>query len=367
MTPILVSIALLLANALFVAAEFATIAARRTRVEAMVEGGGSRPRAALAAMRELSLTLSASQLGITAASLGLGAVAEPAVAHAFEGLLAGWIEVPDRLLHTISLAVALTIVVFLHMVIGEMVPKNIAIAEPESTALWVALPMRAFTNVFRPAIAALTAIANSVLRLMGVEPRDELATARTAGEIASMLSESQREGLIGPTEHRILVQALDFRDREVGTLMVPRHRVVSIDTSTSVAGAERVVRETGHSRIPVLGDGPDDVRGFIHAKDLLRVDPSDRLKPLPSELIRRMPVVRETAKLNNVLVRMRHTRTHFALVVDAGRRPAGIVTLEDVLEELVGPIRDEHDIGRKPAAARRQRARRRVRRRTRKG
>jgi CBS domain containing-hemolysin-like protein len=159
-----------------------------------------------------------------------------------------------------------------------------------------------------------------------------------------MLAASHAEGVLDPARHDLMVQALDFRDREVGTLMVPWDQVVKIEKSTTVAGTERTVRESGHSRVPVLNSGPEDVLGFVHAKDLLRISPEDRSKPVPDELIRPMLVLRQTAKLNQALIRMRHTRTHFAVVTDGLRRPVGIVTLEDVLESLVGPIVDEHDV-----------------------
>ena len=334
------AVALLLANAVFVAAEFAFIAARRTRLEQLAEDGDRRAAAALGTVRELNFTLSGAQLGITMASLALGAVGEPAVAGLLEAPLG--VFLPEAAVHGVAVVVALALVVFLHMVLGEMVPKNIAIAAPERSALLLALPMRAYTTVFRPAIRLLTALANAGLRLVGVEPRTELATAHTAEELAAMLAVSRREGLVEEFEHRLLSGALGFPQRTVGSVMVPRERVVAVGAGSTAAAVERVVLDSGHSRLPVHGVSPDDVLGFVHAKDLLTVEPAARSRPLPPRLLRRMLVVDADRTLGQLLLAMQRNRLHFALVREDGRT-VGIVTLEDVLEELVGDIRDEHD------------------------
>lgn len=333
---------LLAANAFFVAVEFALIAVRRTRVEQLAAAGDVRARMTERSIRELSFMLSASQLGITMASLGLGFVAEPAVAALLEGplVLAG---IPESASHSLAFVLALTIVVFLHMVLGEMVPKNIAIARPEQSALWLVLPMRVFTTVFRPLILLLNNLANGGLRLLRVEPRDELVAAHTAGEIAGMLSASHQEGLLEEVEHQLMTGALGFSDRQVGTVMVPRQQVVAVRAGASVEQIERLLVDSGHSRIPLYGRDLDDVVGFIHAKDLLELGPGARRRPVPVHLLRRMLVVPESRTLQQVLLAMRRARCHFALVVGADGSTAGLVTIEDVLEELVGDIRDEHD------------------------
>jgi CBS domain containing-hemolysin-like protein len=342
MAALLAAVVLLAANAFFVAAEFALVAARGPRMEQLAEAGDSRARAARRAIKDLSFMLSAAQLGITMASLGLGFVAEPAVARLLEGPLhaAG---VPSAASHTIAFVVALSIVVFLHMVLGEMVPKNIAIAEPEQSALWLARPMRAYTLTFRPLIRALTAMANAVLRLAGVEPADEIVVAHTGDEIAGMLAASRREGLLEEEEHRLMSGALGFATRPARDVMVPRRAVVAVGAGAPVERVERVVVESGHSRLPVFGRDLDDVLGFVHAKDLLELPVGARRRPLPPELVRRMLVVPDDQELQALLLSMRRARLHFALVVAPGGRTAGIVTLEDVLEEVVGEIRDEHD------------------------
>ena len=333
---------LLVLNGFFVAIEFALIAARRARLESLADAGSARASAALRSIKELSFMLSAAQLGITLASLLLGYVSEPAVAHLFEGPLhdAGLSESTTQ---AVAFAIALTIVVFLHMVVGEMVPKNIAIAEPDRTALWLALPMRWFTTIFRPLIVVLNATANGIVRLFGVEPTDELSEARTGEEIADMLAVSRREGLLEEVEHRLMTGALGFPVREVSTVMVARDEMVAVPANATVEAIEQVALQSGHSRILVTEGDLDRVLGFVHAKDLLAVAPSARQRRLPNRAIRRMLVVPTSRTLQQLLVAMRRARIHVALVVDGAGRTAGVVTLEDVLEALVGDIRDEHD------------------------
>jgi len=328
---------LLVANAFFVGAEFALIAARRTRMEQLADEGVTRARVALASMRELSLMLSAAQLGITMASLGLGFLAEPSVAQLLDGPLHA-VGLSDSAAHSTAVVIALVIVVFVHMVVGEMVPKNIAIAEPERTALALAVPIRAFVAVFRPVVHLLNLAANAGVRLVGVEPTGELVTAHTAAEIARMVHASRRAGLLDELEHELLSGALVFPERTVATAMVPLARVVSVPATASPARVEEVAVESGHSRIPVWSASPADIRGFVHAKDLLDVDPAARHRPLPGRLVRRMLVVRSDDILQEVLLAMRRARLHFALVTDEHGATAGIVTIDDVLSELVGEI-----------------------------
>ena len=254
-------------------------------------------------------------------------------------------EVPEGVLHTVSLIVALTIVVFLHMVIGEMVPKNIAIAAPERTLLALARPNRLYVTVFRPVMWLLNALANGTLRLFRVEPRDELAMAHTAEDIALMLAASREEGLIEDVAHDLLTGALDFSEKPISSVMVPRQDVVALRRDDPVAAAEEVVVRTGHSRIPVLGAGIDDVVGFVHAKDLLTLPPAAQTRPIPQSRIRGILKVPADRPLDEVLVAMRRVRSHVAVVVDDLGRTAGVVTLEDLLEALVGDIRDESDQG----------------------
>lgn len=334
---------LLGANAFFVAVEFALVASRRTRVETMAEGGSATARLALSQMQDLNVQLAGAQLGITMASLGLGFVAEPAVARLIDTALGSVLDLPPGLLHTISFVVSLTIVVFLHMVLGEMVPKNVAIAGPERTMLRLARANRAYVFVFGPLIRLLTAMANGGVRALGVEPRDELTDAHTAEEFADMLAESRDEGMIEEFAHELLSGALDFVDRPIESVMVDRQDVVTLGVDATVAEAESLVVASGHSRLPIIGDDIDDVRGFVHAKDLITLSPTAHARMVPARLVRRMlriPVGRSFAE---VLRAMRVARVHVAVVQVEGGVTAGIVTLEDVLEELVGEITDESD------------------------
>jgi CBS domain containing-hemolysin-like protein len=354
------AIGLLVANGFFVAVEFALIASRRTKLEPRAEQGQLRARLGLSAVRQLSLQLAGAQLGITMASLGLGAVAEPAVARLIERAVEGIADLPCGVVHSVSFAIALTIVVFLHMVIGEMVPKNIAIADPERTLLWLAIPNKIYMTVFGPLIRLLNGLANSGTRAFGVEPRDEVATAHTADEFAQMLAASREEGLIEETAHDLLTGALDFGDRPVEAVAVPLGSVVTAPRQATVEEAERLVVQSGHSRLPVTGASATEIVGFMHVKDLLTILPAARNRPLPVSRIRPLLRVPAELPLDEVLVQMRRSRIHLA-VVERDGEPIGIASLEDVLEDLVGDITDETDPGsrrvtprRRPVSPRRQ-------------
>ncbi len=339
---LLAAFALLLANAFFVAVEFAVITSRRERLEPLAADGRRSAQLALGAMRELSLQLAGAQLGITMASLGLGFVGEPAVAKLLESAL-GPLSLPDGVLHPVAFTVALALVSFLHLVIGEMVPKNVAIAGPERTLLLLAIPNRLYVSLFRPVIRALNKLANGGVRLLGVEPKEELASAHSAEELSAMVAASREEGLIEEFEHDLLSGALGFADRPVSAVMVPREGIVAVSVRSTLAEVEALVNERGHSRLPVLGRGLDDVLGFLHVKDLLQLPPDAQSRPVPLRRLRRMLVVEAHWTLEQVLMRMQRARLHLALVVDGDRRTVGMVTLEDVLESLVGDIRDESD------------------------
>lgn len=335
-----VAVLLLLANAFFVWAEFAVVASRRTHMEALAAAGSRRAGSVLRAMDDLNFVLAGAQLGITMASLGLGFVAEPAIAHLLEAPLA---PAPEALADALEVGLALALVVGAHMVVSEMVPKNVAIAEPERSALFVALPFRAYTVLFRPAIAALNGIANGLLRLLRqpVAPEEQV---HTADEISAMLEASGAEGVIDPFEHRLLSRILALRDLDARAAMVPRPDVLAVAVSATVGEIADLVVETGHSRLPVYRETLDDVVGFVHVKDLLGVEPAAWQRPLPLSLVRDVLVVPESRSLLHVLTDMRTGRAHVAVVVDEHGGVEGVLTLEDVLEELVGDIRDEYDL-----------------------
>ncbi len=340
---LVVALCLVGANAFFVAAEFALVAARAARLEAAAEEGDGRSTLALAAVRDLQPQLAGAQLGITMASLGLGYLAEPAVARLIEPLIDSVADVPSGVLHTISFTLALSLVTTVHVVVGEMVPKNIAIAAPESTARLLAPWLRAYGMVLKPVIWSLNAVSAAIVRLLGMEPVDEINTALTVNEFHALLAGAREEGVIEPAEHELLAGALGFRVRSAGSLMVPAAQLVSVPRGSSVARLEEVVASSGHTRVPVWGAEPDDVLGFVHAKDLLRMPAGAREDPVPLELVRRMRVVRPAMPGRELLLFMRRSGVHMALVRDASGTMLGIVTLEDVLEALVGDIYDETD------------------------
>ena len=333
-------VVLLLANGFFVAAEFAFIAARRNVLE---QRDSNSARAAVALSRELSLSLAAAQLGITIASLLLGYVAEPAVASIIETTVGAVVQIPEDVLHAIALVVALVIVVFLHMVIGEMAPKNIAIAAPERTALVMALPFRAFLVVFRPFIWLFNGLANAILRLFRVSPVDALEAAHSAEDLAVVIADGRQEGVIDQFAHRLLTGAILLGERVAHDVMIPRLDIDALPTSATYADVEELVLLTGHSRIPIHTGEIDDVVGFVHMKDLLDVDESRRDHVVDPAGIRPIMVVPESAQAQDVLADMRRNRSHIALVIDEHGGTAGLVSLEDIAEELVGDIRDEHD------------------------
>jgi CBS domain containing-hemolysin-like protein len=338
------SVVLLLANAYFVAVEFAFVPSRRERLEPVAAEGRRSAVVALGSMRHLSLQLAGAQLGITMASLGLGFVAEPAISHVLESALDPF-DLPEAVTRGIGFGVALLLVTFLHLVIGEMVPKNLAIASPEGVLLTLALPNRLFVLVFGPVIKALNGMSNSAVRLIGLEPKEELASAHSPEELAAILAQSRREGTIEGPQVDLLSGALLLAERPVREVMVPREQIVAVPLRTSLAAVERLVTERGHSRIPVIGRDLDDIVGFVHVKDLLR--PSALADGTMSlRRLRRMLEVGEDEALADVLVQMQRSRLHLASVVDERRRTVGLVSLEDVLESMVGDIRDESDTGR---------------------
>ncbi|WP_420431598.1 hemolysin family protein [Candidatus Poriferisocius sp.] len=339
-----VAVVLLLANAGFVAVEFALIAARRSRLEPLAEAGNRRARLALAAMSDLNRQLAGAQLGITMASLGLGFVAEPAVARLVERAVESFVHLPSGVLHTISFAVSLALVVYLHMVLGEMVPKNVALAGAERTAMWLAPVNRLYAIVFGPLIGLLNWLSRGIVRLCGVEPVDELPTARTPQEFAAVVEHSAAEGFLDEFDRSLLSSALELAGRPVHTVMVPRERIVAVEREATLAEVLDVMNASGHSRVLVQNSSIDQVVGFIHAKDLLDATGIRASQPLSDDLIRVVPAIEEETPLEGALALMRGSRRHLAVVRQGARqRTVGLVTLEDVLEVLVGDLIDETD------------------------
>jgi CBS domain containing-hemolysin-like protein len=331
------AVLLLLGNAYFVGAEFAIMAARRSQVEPLATAGSRRARSTLFAMEHISSMLACAQLGVTVCSVVLGAVAEPALAHLLTVPFAR-VHVPEDLVHPVAFALALTVVVYLHVVLGEMVPKNLSMAGPDRMALLLAPPLVSLSRVLAPLIRVLNALANGGLRLLRVEPKDELTSAYTAQEVQSIVETSQREGLLGH-EHALVTGALEFSDRDAGDVAVPLADVVPVAEGSTPADVERLVARTGFSRFPVADAGGELV-GYLHLKDVLYADDERYEQPVPAKRIRSLVTVSAGDDVEDVLAAMQRSGAHLARVVDAGG-VTGVVFLEDVLEELVGEVRDE--------------------------
>lgn len=335
---ILLTVALLAANAFFVGAEFALISARRTQIEPRAAAGSRVARTTLRAMEQVSLVMAGAQLGITVASLGLGAVSEPAVAHLLEPLF-HTLGIPDSMLHPVAFVVAMSIVVYLHVVLGEMVPKNIALAGPERAALVLGPPMMVVVTVLKPVVVVLNAIANGVLRLMRVQPKDEVTSAFTREEVAALVDESRGEGLLPENEYDRLSGALGFTEQTVMSVLMAPADLTTITRGARVAEVERVCAVTGFSRFPVTSDG-GDLLGYLHIKDVLETDPERRERPVDDKWIRPFATVRPGDVLHDALETLQRRGAHMGRVVEDDGTVLGLVTLEDVLEELVGEIRD---------------------------
>jgi CBS domain containing-hemolysin-like protein len=335
-TAIALAVLLLGLNAFFVGAEFALISARRTQIEPLAAAGSRAAGITLRAMGDVSQMMAGAQLGITICSLGLGAIGEPAVAHTIEpGLEAAGI--PHDLLHPIAFTMALTVVVALHVVLGEMVPKNIAIAGPERSALVLAPALVAVVAVLKPFVVSLNAIANAVLRALRIPPADEVRSTFTRDEVAAFVEESHREGLLDEDEYELLHGALEFQDRSVERLVIPTYAFSTVARTATGADVESRCAATGFSRFGVR-DG-DALVGYVHVKDVLG-DGHQRDLRLSDGAIRPLAAVPVGAPLREALRQLQAGGSHVAAATDAAGRITGVVMLEDVLEELVGEIRD---------------------------
>ncbi|MEX1164908.1 MAG: hemolysin family protein [Nitriliruptor sp.] len=341
-TAIAIGVVLLVLNGGFVAAEIALLAARRTRVEEAADAGDARAVRALASLRELSITFSGAQLGITMCSLGLGAVAEPAVASLF----AGWLSdtsLPAGAVPVLAVVFALTIVVFLHMVVGEMAPKNLALARAEDVAFALARPFGWFVTLFRPLIVLLNGLANLLVRAVRVEPVDEHKLVHTAEELAFVVAESGDRGTIEARDARVIGAALKLADIDAEDAMTARVDLVGVPDGTTLSEVLVVAAASGHTRLPVYREDLDHVVGLVNVKDVLVGDVGDPDTTTVGQVLRPIPAVPESRDLESLLREMLERRDHAVLVVDEYGGTAGLVTLEDVLEELVGEIDDEFD------------------------
>jgi CBS domain containing-hemolysin-like protein len=336
-TAVVVAILLLLGNAFFVGAEFALVSARRTQLEPRAEAGSRMARTTIRAMENISLVIGVNQLGITVCSLVLGAVGEPAVAHLLEPV-AHALHVPEGALHPVSFVVALAIVVYLHVVMGEMIPKNLALAAPDRAALVLGPPIWGIVTVLRPIVVVINWIAGGVLRLLGARLTDEVSSTYTREEVAALVEESRGEGLLEPDEYDRLAGALGFTEKTVSAVLMPPESLTTVTRGTTPAEVEALCAATGYSRFPVVDEG--EVVGYLHLKDALETDEVRRERPIDDAWIRPFAPVGADEPLHDALETLQRRGAHMARVVDREGRTLGLATLEDVIEELVGEIRD---------------------------
>jgi CBS domain containing-hemolysin-like protein len=337
MITFLVTVLLLLGNGFFVGAEFALIASRRTVIEPQA-ASSRRARSALRAMNQIPLMIAGAQLGITICSLGLGALAEPALAHLLERPF-GAIGMPEGAIHPVAFVLALGVVVFAHTTIGEMVPKNLTLANPDRAVLWLGPPLYAFCIATKPVLTAMKWAARSILSLWRIETTDAVKTVFTAEELAGLAAQATTEGLLAPEEHARIAGALALSRRTAQDALRPWHEITTVAEDVSPASLEVLATRLNRSRFPVVERSSRRVLGFVHVKDVLGFVGPQRRAPIPPDLIRPLTTAPPSRTLAELLLTMRRERCHIVLVSD-GRVPIGVVTLDDVLNAVVGePIR----------------------------
>ncbi|WP_134685331.1 hemolysin family protein [Brevibacillus migulae] len=344
---LLLVIFLVLLNAFFVAAEFALVKVRQTRLTQLANEGNKRARFAQSVTQKLDAYLSATQVGITLASLGLGWVGEPVIAHSIVEPLLGTFALPDYVTSTLSFAIAFALITFLHIVAGEMAPKSLAIQRAEETSLWVAAPLAFFYKLMYPVIVVLNGSANRLLKWFGLEPVSEHEAAHTEEEIRLLVNESHKSGHIDQTELALVEQVFDFSETLAREIMIPRIDMVCLYRSNTFEENLEVIRTARHTRFPVADEDKDNIIGFVHATDFYISALSSQDVQLDS-LLRPTMTVPESMEISQVLRLMQKRRSQIAIVIDEYGGTAGLVTLEDILEEIVGDIKDEFDANELP-------------------
>lgn len=328
---------LVLANGFFVAAEYALVRIRRTQLAELVQRGSGRARRVVSLVDRLDQYISASQLGVTLCSLAIGWIGEPAVATLLAPVF-DWLPAP--FLEVVSFALAFGVITYLHIVVGELAPKYLAIQRALTLALWCAYPLDVFYRVMYPFIALVNGSANAILRLVGIRSSDEV-NVHSEEELKMLVAVSTRKGVLQESERVIVGRAMEFADHIVRQVMVPRTEIVAVADVTPVAEVLVMARQHRFSRFPVYQDDLDHIIGIVHVKDLVGVDKDTRTRV--REVMRKVPVMPETMRLDQALAEFRRQRVQLAIVLDEFGGTAGLVTLEDVLEELVGEVQDEFD------------------------
>lgn len=328
---------LLLGNAFFVGAEFAVMSARRSQIEPLAEAGSKRAQTTLRAMENVSLMLACAQLGITVCSLLILQVAEPAIHHLLAEPLHA-VGLPVELSDVLAFAAALAAVTFLHVTFGEMVPKNISVSVADKAALLLAPPLMFIARLVNPVIWTLNWLANHTLRLMRIEPKDEVSSSFTLEEVQSIVRESRRHGLVDD-EAGLITGALEFSEHTAAHIMVPLDKLVMLKHATTPADFEKAVSRTGFSRFPMVDD-EGALSGYLHVKDVLAIPEEGHFKPIAESRIRSLANLTPEDEIEDALAVMQRSGSHLARVVGADGQTQGVLFLEDVIEQLVGEIRD---------------------------
>lgn len=335
---------LVLLNAFFVVSEFSIVKIRRTKLEELAHNGNKRAKIALKVTEHLDSYLSAIQLGITLASLGLGWIGEPAVSKLLESVLGGYFAQNPILLHSVSFGIAFTLITVLHVVLGELIPKSLAIQKTETFVLLIAYPLYMFKRLFYPFIWVLDTITIKFLHLMGVQPASEEEMAHSEEEIKLIVNASQRGGVIDDTERDIIQNAIDFSEIYAHEVMIPRQDMCCLFLNETFEQVMNMIKRSKHTRYPLCDKDKDNVVGMIHIRDLLEHSEEKLEKGRLNKIARQILFVPENQSISEVLHLMMRKHTHVAIVVDEYGGTAGMLSMEDILEELVGDIKDEHDV-----------------------
>jgi CBS domain containing-hemolysin-like protein len=339
---VLITILLVLLNGFFVAAEYSFIRVRETQLDELADAGSAVAKRARAISEHLDSYIAAAQLGVTLASLAIGWIGEPAVATLLAPLF-GWLrDISEPLYHVLAFAIAFAAITYVHIVIGELAPKYLAIQRALKIALICAYPLDLFYRIVRPFNWLVSKSANAIVRRLGIRPHEAL-DVHSDEELKMLVAASARQGVLQESERVIVGNALDFADTVVRQVMVPRTEIVAVPEDLDLNGLVAMARQTRFSRFPVYREDLDHVVGVVHVKDLLGVDRASHAKA--RDLMRRVPFIPETLRLDQALAEFKRQRAGLAIVVDEFGGTAGLVTLEDVLEQLVGPVTDEFDQG----------------------
>ncbi|WP_028561807.1 hemolysin family protein [Paenibacillus pinihumi] len=328
-------------NGFFVAAEFAMVKVRGSRIDSLVSEGHKRAKFASHLTSNLDAYLSACQLGITLASLGLGYVGEPAIAKIIEPYLKNWFGLGDVIIHTISFLIAFGIITFLHIVLGELAPKTLAIRKSERVTLLTAAPLILFHKIMYPFIWFLNGTANWLLQRFGVEPASEHDSAHTEEEIRILMKESHKSGLIDNTELTLVDNIFEFAETNAREIMIPRTEMICLYANMSFAENKEIALREMHTRFPVCETDKDNIIGFVHIKDMLKVDEQSITSIM--QITRPITTVPESMQISTLLKLMQKKKTQIAILIDEYGGTSGLVTLEDIMEEIVGEIQDEFD------------------------